>query len=130
MASTTEQNYQNKIWWRLCKLTFSGCPLDYRLTNLKICEYPIMISENVNVPFLTFSHQAQPYLRFLSVLSFERISIYGSVQLEPNHSLKASEKTNRDFDIVMVHIIWNTVPYHSTQIYQAGQKVLDNLVSH
>ena len=91
-----------------------------------------MISENVNVPFLTFSHQAQPYLRFLSVLSFERISIYGGVQLEAPtwNQIIRLKQVRKLTEIDTVHIIWNTVPYHSTQIYQAGQKVLDNLVSH
>ena len=41
----------------------------------------IMFLENVSVPFLIFSHQAQPYFRFLSVLSFETILIFKSVQM-------------------------------------------------
>ena len=40
-----------------------------------------MFLENVRVPFLIFSHQAQPYFRFLSVLSFETILIFKSVQM-------------------------------------------------
>ena len=40
-----------------------------------------MFFENVSVPFLIFSHQAQPYFRFLSVLSFETILIFKCVQM-------------------------------------------------